>query len=518
MMRKLKKISAIVFASLFTLMIGISVSACQSMEDIVPEKYGEWDGNYIYRGNGRAKTTAEDYKQLVQNVELFGESYTVLDCVDFEIKGDDMYLILKCDYPNILEDIYCVVKYDIKNKTQTLLTHDITLTNEGTEFYYRPIEIEGIYEDCVLLQANVIKAEYLKPNIINWENGWYKVDLSNFSEEAVEEDFSNYVWASDECLIAEKYNSSMQKYELYYRKGHFSEEVCISDVLDDFKFSEWTYIERNGVKGILFETYGNRSYDYSSDGRSLSNIKFYNLKTNIMSDRIYIGDVYATWCGDKEYLKTYNLMTVEYNRTWWRFEKKTGKMEYYKKETGNIEYNNKIERLVIDENGIRLEPFYDLPEKYGYNMIGVLENKMVYREYWYESARGCGFGGKDWKYYEHDLSTDKKREINNKEVFALEDEYAISSELKKGVTFGDYTYFLHKESVFGSGLVYMLKRYNTKTQEIEVMQLWYGTPRDPRDSRRQEYEKFSDALWFTPTPLAHEIERYDFYEFAVRNY
>ena len=508
MMRKLKKISAIVFASLFTLMIGASVSACQSMEDIVPEKYGEWDGNFIYRGNGRAKTTAEDYEQLVQNVELFGESYTVLDCVDFEIKDDDMYLVLKCDYSDILEDIYCLVKYDIKNKTQTLLTHDTTFLLENSEFYYRPIEIAGVYGDCVLLQANVIKAEYLHPNITNWENGWYMVDLNNFSEEAVEEDFSNYVWASDEYLIAEKYNSSMQKYELYYRKGHFSEEVCISDVLGDFKFSEWTYIERNGVKGILFETYGNGSYDYSSGGRPLSNIQFYNLKTNAMSERIYVGGVYATWCGNKEYLKTYNLTTIEYNET--LFEKKTGK----------IEYNNKIEKLVIDENGIRLEPFYDLPEKYGYNMMGVLENKMVYREYWYESARGCSFGGHEYQYYEHDLSTDKKRKIDNKEALALEDEYAISYELKKGVTFGDYTYFLHRETISNglmaqSGLAYMLKRYNIKTQEIEVVQLWYG---DPKDSTKQEYGKFSDALWFTPTPLAHEIERYDFYEFAVRNY
>ena len=66
------------------------------MGDVVPEEYGEWDNNYVYRGNGRSKTTGEDYEQLVNSVEIEGENYTVLACADFEIKGDDVYMILAC--------------------------------------------------------------------------------------------------------------------------------------------------------------------------------------------------------------------------------------------------------------------------------------------------------------------------------------------------------------------------------------------------------------------------------------
>ncbi len=498
MMRKLKRLLAILFASLFTLMVGASVSACQSMEDIVPEKYGEWDGNYIYRGNGRAKTTAEDYEQLVQSVELFGESYTVLDCVDFEIKDDDMYLILKCDYSDILEDIYCLVKYDIKNKTQTLLTHDTTFPLENAEFYYRPIEIAGVYEDCVLLQANVIKNEYLQPNIINWENGWYKVDLNHFSEEAVEEDFSNYVWASKEYLIAEKYNSSTHKYELYYRKGHFSEAVCISDVLGDSENWSYTYVEKNRMKGLVIKKFGDYNKIYGCS--FLISISFFNLETQELTS-CEVG-AYATWVGEMDYLKIYNLKTIEYYEM--LFEKKKG----------DVEYNNEIKKVVYAEDGIRLEPLCDLNENCKYDIYALTGDKFVYREAWYESWRGCKFGGEEYKYYEQDLKTNERREIEYEEMLDLEDKYAVIYELEKGITFGDYIYFLHEETIYNglmakSGLAYMLKRYNIKTQEIEVMQLWYG---DPRDSQRHEYEKFSGALWFT---CGYE---YDFYEFAVRNY
>ena len=94
-MKKIKRLLSIGISIFFSLGVAC-MAACQTMGDVVPEEYAEWDNNYVYRGNGRSKTTGEDYEQLVNSVEIEGENYTVLACADFEIKGDDVYMILAC--------------------------------------------------------------------------------------------------------------------------------------------------------------------------------------------------------------------------------------------------------------------------------------------------------------------------------------------------------------------------------------------------------------------------------------
>ena len=58
MMRKTAKKLFCIGLALATLFL----SACEdpTFEELIPESYGAWEGNYIYRGNVRSKTTGEN--------------------------------------------------------------------------------------------------------------------------------------------------------------------------------------------------------------------------------------------------------------------------------------------------------------------------------------------------------------------------------------------------------------------------------------------------------------------------
>ena len=137
-MKGLKRVLTIALTALFAF-AALCVSACQTMEDVIPETYGEWEQNYLYRGNGRTKTTGEDYEKLVETVEIDGASYNAIYCLDSKIHGDDMYMLLVCQkggedltvryytgggWKYRLDVVHCLVSYNIKDKTQKLLTTD----------------------------------------------------------------------------------------------------------------------------------------------------------------------------------------------------------------------------------------------------------------------------------------------------------------------------------------------------------------------------------------------------------
>lgn len=500
-MKKLRRIIAVLYASLFLFGISFSASACQEMKDIVPKEYGAWDNHYIYRGNGRAKTTGEDYERLVTSVQIGENSYSVADCLDFEIKGDDVYLILCCECDNALQSVFCLVKYNIKEKTQTLLTQDRVVTNEEVEYYYCPDKIDGIYDDSILLRAQGIKKEYYENGFRDFEFVWYTVDFDGQIVSAKTEDFSDYEWISDEYLVGETYNSTRKTTELKYRKGHFSEAVYVCDLLSQNATYEWSYVEKNGMKGLLIEEYPNK--EYNTAGRYLESITFYNLETK-EKNSCFVRR-YAEWIGEKEYLKTFDITTVNF-------------VYLFKKFTAETECNNRIEKVIYSENSIHIEPFFDLTEKKEYSIYYISDDKMVYMKLWSDSFRGCMSFGTAWQYYQYDMNTKKERKISKKKRFALSAEYDETKEIKKGITLGDYIYFLHDEVVGISTLTYKLRRYNTKTETTETLQFWNEYR---RASDNEKYGKYCDNLWFAFGDIksgAYTTRAYGFYEFIIRDY
>ena len=262
--------------------------------------------------------------------------------------------------------------------------------------------------------------------------------------------------------------------------------------------SNLTYSER-----VLFESYyrttdRNISYDWV-----LEDIQFYNFATNKKSE-ISInqrGDFF----GNNTYLKTHDYKTTEYREFLWE------------KKTADVEINNAIYRIIYEESGIRLEEFFDLTEKHNYNLYGVVEDKIVYRESWYEDARGCDYGGQEYVYYEQDLVSGRKTEIDSDTATVLEDEYSAMYQKEKGIAVGDYIYFLHKEALSAlmstTRYAYLLKRVNTSTNRVEVMQCWHE---DKNYESGGLVLKYCEELWFSCG--SDHNRAFDFYEFTVRSY
>ena len=78
MRRKIIKSAISILLSATFLGLAITTfSGCKNVYDYKPESYGEWEGNYIYKGNYRSKTTGEDGEVLVSEVVYEGNTYQV---------------------------------------------------------------------------------------------------------------------------------------------------------------------------------------------------------------------------------------------------------------------------------------------------------------------------------------------------------------------------------------------------------------------------------------------------------
>ena len=196
-----KKVISIVLAVL----MGLTLIGCQSFEDLVPEEYGEWDGTYIYRANGRSKTTGEDYETLVQQVTVGETIYNVMGCRDYAIAGDSMYLCLELSANNA-EFTTGLVYYDIRSKTSAPLVveKEVEIAEERTKYIYKPYAIEKLYEDKILLSGQRQALTFDEDgNVLEnaQENVWYSVDLYGTMLEMKRESFLGYTWVGEEYFM-----------------------------------------------------------------------------------------------------------------------------------------------------------------------------------------------------------------------------------------------------------------------------------------------------------------------------
>lgn len=77
-MKRLKKISFLILSVLAAAATVLPFTACateKELEDILPKKYGESEGLYLYRGNVKSRTDGSEKQPVLQNVELDGETY-----------------------------------------------------------------------------------------------------------------------------------------------------------------------------------------------------------------------------------------------------------------------------------------------------------------------------------------------------------------------------------------------------------------------------------------------------------
>lgn len=114
----MKKIIVIIMLVL----LSFALVGCKSYEDYIPleEAYGSWDGNYIYYGNVRCKTTGEDEQLLVEEIYYNEQIYKIDSLQKFDYINNDIYMIMSFNNEND-QYINVFLKYDIMNKAVEIL-------------------------------------------------------------------------------------------------------------------------------------------------------------------------------------------------------------------------------------------------------------------------------------------------------------------------------------------------------------------------------------------------------------
>ena len=82
---------------------------------------GEWDGNYIYKGNIRCKTTGEDESILIEELVVENKVYTIDYINDYFYKDDHIYMLIESneyteDLSTLITKHSFLVDYSIANQ------------------------------------------------------------------------------------------------------------------------------------------------------------------------------------------------------------------------------------------------------------------------------------------------------------------------------------------------------------------------------------------------------------------
>jgi len=474
-MRKWFKRISVVLATLC--FCGVLFS-CQKWEDVLPKSYGEWDGNYLYHGNGKCKTTGEDFERLVESVEIGEKTYAVIGCVDSEWKGDDIYMVLVVgeeetdsrtlmSFDAVFDQNYaCVlVRYTVGTGECALLFDEGRVaTNEQEEsLRYRTTTVLGIYADRIVLEGYAYSTE---ETVDKWRSRrcYYSIgfDGSFFGE--VETSLS-LQRVRDECFVGAIYDKGLKGFE--YQKGNFGEpkKILFEETEGYFR---WSYIEQAGVYGIRIEERKSETVGAITKDK-LMNLRFFDLETERMSQVLTV-DKFADFYGDGGIVHTYFYEMEEYY------------VQGLEKRAVNVEVQNEISRIVYGEE-LRLERITDLKEKKNHSIYAAMPDVIAYAETSWMNAFGCVRQIRQNKYYEYNVQTGKKKEIWEKRLRALEEKDEGYYERKYGKMIGEYVYYISEEPIYGSEEAYLLHRYHTATGKTEVMQIWREYEREMDGAR-----------------------------------
>ncbi len=482
-------------------------AGCQSFDDLVPEEYGGWEDNYIYRGNVRSKTTGEAWEYLVTEVEDDGVTYTVQSCQDYAISGDDIYMCL-----NLTSEqqglLYTngIVKYNVQSKTQEVLCVYEALPTQsegaGTQISYNPYSIEGISSEGLLLYGQKESATYAEEGTREEYTNQTVYYLLNFEGNVVEDAVFNYSYFAK---VNDTYYSNTDykddKWNFYYVTLDMQEPklVCQKPV-GEYDY-QTTFVEKNGAVGFLISTLPKPQEDKANT--QLFKLEFYNIKTDTLTT-LYEGTRFVKWIEipQNEYFVSYDYETVSYHYREGIFKPK-------QEASVEMKTNCVVHQIIYSEQGAKCETFQSFGQRKDITDIRavVADGKLLAKLVWYEDARGCAFGGMQSGNYEINLVTGKQKDMDSDDFKVAEDEYFGYYARQTGKTCGDYIYYLQKEelSTVGSkqSYAYLLQRYNTKSEKTEVMQLWHA-------EYAREGEKVCEEMW---RRTGGDIE-----EFIVRGY
>ncbi|MBR4943541.1 MAG: hypothetical protein IKZ28_05865 [Clostridia bacterium] len=479
-------------------------ASCQNFEDLVPEEYGAWENNYIYRGNIRSKTTGENGETLVSNVDYDGVTYGVNTCTDYEFVGDNIYMLLSLTSSVDWTGKNALVRYDVKEKTQEVTSFAVTVDAEsdlGGTWTYAPLSIERVFEEeeKIILYGSR-NHDYETDGLKNTSYSYLYYTI-NFDGEIVGEetlDFSRYVRASDDYFYQGN-NVEDGKLSYEYVTWGMSEGKNFYEFAPTTEsYSQLQFVEKNGAKGFLIS-----EYERGEVYHRLQALKFYDLASN-QTISLFEGNALVIWVETPnwEYFMTYENSDVTYTQ-------RDGMFGPTNEQKTTVRKNCVLYKIEYSANATTAKKAFEGNADKDYTFFaGVVEDVFYTRAFWYENAGGCKGGGRYQANYAINLKTGKEKKVRDDNYSDMQDECYGYYARQNGAACGDYSYYIQREELTSIGNVqnyaYLLKRYNKSDKKTDVMQLWKG-------GSSHEQEKYCQQMW-------KGSQGGNIYDFIVRNY
>jgi len=429
------------------------LAGCDSYEDIVPseDELGLWEGNYIYQGNLRTKTTGENTETLVSEVTYESKTYEIDETLDYRYVNNEIFLLVNAtgpaenSYTN--DDVCLFLKYSPQN--------------QETELYYFSNEnysYAGVY---------FFTSEYI---FLRVDDEFVKIDLS--TKEVI------HIPLNGEYYLVEDYLIIRENGIIQYTSIDQIEFKTIAEDNDyDYQFR---IVEKNDRKYLIF-----LASKLVEPHIYYSELSFIDIETNSMSvvwpfsnnKRLkLIGDDYFV-IGDTrgfEYVSRYDYTD-------------SGEREVL---TEYLIVNDELYRTNYSDMNISSEKIYTFNPEYDYTSAYVeKDGNIVICVKWVEKGSqllpGC-VGSK--KYY------------FNTERMVLSEYSSSSSDTtstnpynyQQSIECGEFKYYFEEErygDFWVSHTAYFLYRQNLTTSKIDLMQFFAFEGADIRGLR------FAEGFW-----------------------
>lgn len=487
---KAKKILAGMLA-VATLAACVSFSGCQTLYEVAPKAYGEWDGNYIYRGNVRSKTTGVGDEYLIESVTHEGVEYAVTETTDFTYVGDNIYLCLQL-WGDAKEWSSCLARYNVKDKTS-----------------------EAIYLGTDDLSAfSVYK---MTNNFIILSNGYsegglFRIDYEGNILSKDENALYGYTEVGEYLLDLEDGKFSYRHWE----EDAFTEMFTLPHKVNNFQAE---YVERDGKTGFLINV-----HSPDDQGQNLGGAYFYDLE-GTMYELIDLKDKQECYLEDG-YILTGERVEGRYqyySTDWKSFDLFLFEIVIPWRKTNIVHYsmlqNCKLYKIDWTAEEELLQEVYDFTEEYpnlDFTRYSLLKDgRIFFTAKEVRQGSGCnGEGRMENPYFILSPETGVLEETDDYEG-ERESKTELELALENGQSCGEYIYFGRSGGYGITEPVHYLYRYHTETETLETMQFW----REFAESSENDYEVETEegTVRFRWSP---KMWRYvdGASEFIVRNY
>ena len=469
--------------------------ACEDVEDYVPASYGVWDGNYLYGGNAKIKTTGEDFTLLVSSVQTEYGELAVCGCIDYEIVGEKIYMALRLDNGEVGGSTSlranALVVYDTKEKTQALIKYFDNGYKEDkawdgeTEYSVRISDIVCLKGEEVVLDVDIHKRRSDGAFPTNYEYFWIGVGADG--------SIDHETYAGLEAYRGERYVGGRYfiSYEadgekgLYYRTWENAEPICIFDgETGSVEFEYW-----EPLNGLFIK----KASSVASEGY------FYDFEQGVL-----LALQQKQGSGVEALSNGYFLTYDSANKT---YKERNGCKTEEKQAV--VRENCVLRRVVREENGesenvegavgaVAIQTVAELKADYNFTYDYEMTKDGVYfTAVRYRSASGLfDEGGRETAYFFYGFDKGKLTTVSSDTYRSADEKRENAIAKENAYVCGEYTYYLTVNMLKRVGGYYSMAITLTGEKDGKSKALQFG---QPSVSKQVEGARFSSEFWSVVT-------------------